>query len=453
MEVQLDQEVNIDVIGTLEYNKELGLVDIGYIPIPRPLDADFSALIDQFEQFNTAKEIIAFVKEHEKLKILLNAYNYCQYFGTAYQGLSGIEELEIRYRRDFENLDDKADRVKKQKERLREELSERLQAYNLEISYKECKNQIKIGQILAYSHRKRGWVFDPYQLRPNFLIHIKTNFGYGSSSYFLIRLKYKGLDIIAFHDWIIYQYAKLYEIVQYTKSFDLQNESWKQVLNYSKEACNLSLTDERSFVNKYIIQECERLVLGLEEALTQEEFKFLNWQQRFIIVHMGGYKLAEYRGQKISGALDFIDKILQFKEIAEVGNFINRIEKCNHKVKPLLENEIPILNSELSALYESLRILTPIYENVKAKKAFYDAEKIKYKELMLEAKEFSDKKFNYIMFEKRFMEVHPDYKKTLEEFHLRTQEFTNLTNQVKSLETIRGNIISFAQKIDAYFSN
>ena len=43
---------------------------------------------------------------------------------------------------------------------------------------------------------------------PNFSVEIKTNFGYGSVSYFYTKLKYKNIEITPFSEWVDYEFAR-----------------------------------------------------------------------------------------------------------------------------------------------------------------------------------------------------------------------------------------------------
>ena len=54
-------------------------------------------------------------------------------------------------------------------------------AASINKTYRRCYED---KTILIFSHRLRGWSNPVFQLTPNFSVEIKTNFGYGNSSYF-----------------------------------------------------------------------------------------------------------------------------------------------------------------------------------------------------------------------------------------------------------------------------
>ncbi|MCF8460259.1 MAG: hypothetical protein K9G46_06015 [Flavobacteriales bacterium] len=280
---------------------------------------------------------------------------------------------------------------------------------------------------------------------------MKTNFGYGSVSYFYTRIRYKELDVIPFSDWILYERAHLFEIIRYSAKHELINRSWIEALEYSRDACNLSLTDETAFVRKYVIDECERMVLGLEGFLHGNKFKFIDGQRIFTDVHKEGHNLIEFRGEKLSGALDFIEKINEFEKIAEVDEFVTRIETCNSKVLPMLVNEGLLIEDELRELNRTLIILKPIYENLKKSSEVYESLKSKLRFKMIADKEYTAYNFSFEELEKRFKEQNSEYEKFVPVYKEKEKQYQALTSQILSLETIKANIQKYNQAIETYF--
>ena len=453
METENAIQINVDALCVLKFAPNSELVMVDYEPILRPLDNDFEQLKSQFSlEYKDAKSILSYVKNHYRLKILLEKYNYCSKLSDSYQGLySDIAAIEAKFPSNFLNQTTKEELKKKEKETLLNDLQERLQAYYLELAYKSCEQKRLQKSILAYSHRKVGWGTPKYELNPNFSIELKTNFGYGYVSYFYTRIRYKKLDIIPFSDWILYERAQFFEIISYSAKHQLKNESWLEALEYSRDACNLSLTDEIAFVRKYVIEECERMVSGLEEFLIGEKFKFLNWEKISTDVHKEGHNLIEFRGEKISGALDFIEKILQFDSITEISEFVKRIEICNKKVQPMLTKEIVLIKQELIELNKILKVLKPIYEDLEKRNSDYENLKSKLRDKMVADKEFTLFNFNYEELEKRFKEQNPEYEKFYLEYKEKKKQYQALTAQILSLETTMANIERYNNTITTYF--
>lgn len=453
METENVIQINVDALCVLKFAPNSELVMVDYEPILRPLDSEFEQLKSQFSlDYKDAKSILSYVKNHYRLKILLKKYNYCGRLSDPFQGLySDIAAIEAKYPSKFLNKKKKEELKKKEKEALLSDLQKRLQAYYLELAYKSCEQKRIKKSILAYSHRKVGWGTPKYELNPNFSIELKTNFGYGYVSYFYTRIRYKQIDIIPFSDWILYERAQLFEIIRYSAKYQLKNESWLEALEYSRDACNLSLTDEIAFVRKYVIEECERMVSGLEKFLEGEKFKFLNWEKISTDVHKEGHNLIEFRGEKISGALDFIEKILQFDRITEISEFVKRIEICNKKVQPMLTKEIVLIKQELIELNKILDVLKPICEDLEKRNSDYENLKSKLRDKMIADKEFTLFSFNYEELEKRFKEQNPGYEKFYLEYTQKKEQYQALTAQILSLETAMANIERYNNTIRTYF--
>jgi hypothetical protein len=446
-----ENRINVDVICLLRFSPNSGLVFVDYEKIQRPLDKDFELLKAQFLISNKdAKSILIYVKEHPKLKVLLGTYDYCSKLNGTNQGINGdLKAVEAKYPSVFKDYKTKDELKKSEKETLLFDLEERLLAYYLKNSYEICEKERQQNFILAYSHRKVGFSTKYYQLNPNFSIELKTNFGYGYVSYFYTRIIYKELEIIPFSDWIIYEKARLFEIIRYSAKHALDNESWKEAMEYSKTACNLSIKDETEFVKKYVISECERMVAGLEEFLEGTKFKFIDKDRMFTDNHKDGHELIEFRGEKLSGALNFIEKIILFKGIIEIEDFVNRVEICNRKVQPMLKKEDILITQELFDLNEILIVLEPIFNSFEQKHKNYEALREALREELFWAEEtiiLNDQEFDI-----KFIGLNPEYKEFNVEYILKKGQYFALINQIYSLETTKENIIKYTNEINSYF--
>jgi hypothetical protein len=413
----------------------------------RPLDKDFELLKAQFLKSNKdAKSILLYVKEHPKLNVLIETYDYCSKLNDTYQGINGdIKAIEAKYPSVFKDYKTKDELKRNEKEALLFDLEERLLACYLKNAYEICEKKRQQNFILAYSHRRVGFSMPKYQLNPNFSIEFKTNFGYGYVSYFYTRIIYKELEIIPFSDWIIYEKARLFEIIRYSAKHALDNESWKEAMEYSKTAYNLSIKDETEFIKKYVISECERMVAGLEEFLEGTKFKFIDKNRMFTDNHKDGHELIEFRGEKLSGALSFIEKIIQFKVIIEIEDFVNRVEICNRKVQPMLKKEVPLITQKLFDLNEIFIVLEPIYNALEQKHKNYESLRDELfwadEAIFLNNKEFDIK----------FIDLHPEYEDFNVEYILKKDQYFALINQIYSLESTKENIIKYTNEINLYF--
>lgn len=303
-----------------------------------------------------------------------------------------------------------------------------------------------------------------YPLSPDFVIEFDTNFGYGASSYFYLILTYKGLDIIPFSQWILYRCAGWKEIIRYSQAYDLQNYYWLTAMEYAQEAYNLSITDEQVFISRYIIGECEKMVNGLESMLINDKFKKYSLGGIYSEeVYLKGHDLVEFRGEKISGALSFISKILEFEKIGSFKNFINRIEICNKKIQPVLENEIVEITKELVPLVSEMTPLEIKYQESLSRYSSYSKEReelvhslIKengehYKYWYLPDNEFKEQHPGYKTFNELFVEQHPEYPIFFNTYSEVCKKYFELSSIINLLKTTQENIVKYNRAIEKYF--
>jgi len=439
--------INEDVICILKFTKPSNLLAIDYITIEKKLGNDFNELKKQFaNKRKKAKNILKYVKKHDKLKLLLEQYDYCQFFNEPYQGIySTIKEIEEKYKSKFEESSDIKTEIENEKGLLLEDLQVRLHAYYLKNAYEKCEKKISSKSILTYSHRRRGWEMPSHSLTQDLSIQVKTNLGYGSVSYFYVLIKYKEINIIPYSEWVIYEKANLYEIVSYSAKFKVENESWAAALEYSNEAGNLSLTDEKSFLKKYVINECEKMVTALEGFLSENTFEFFTWNNTNKI-RKESHDLIEFRGEKISGALKFIAQIKQFKGIEKISDFISRIEICNKKIQPILTNELRLIDKKLNDIIPPFQKLKPICLELKEKHDINLKNRNKLLDSETEKQNYDSDKFEIIVRKKI-----PDYDLISREYYKNQNEMNRLEKQIDYLNKISENISEYVKVIEDYF--
>lgn len=460
-------EINKSVICVLTLDPTTQLVRVEYEPIERDLDGAFKELGKLFDNPEiNAKSIVCHIRDHPTLKVLFSAFDYCRDLDRPFQGISGsLEQIEKRYHSDFPESEYKSESLKREKEVLLSDCKERLLAYYLERSYEKCEIQIQSNSILAYSHRKVGWSTPTYQLNKNFSIELKTNFGYGGVSYFYTKLKYKGLDIIPFSEWVFYANAQLYEIIRYSAQHGLVNESWKEALAYVCDACNLSQTNEAAFVRKYIVDQCEALVHGLENFLREDKVTLRDWRRIYTDHHFAdyqttdvekeGHSMVELRGEKLSGALAFIQNITQFGGVVNIVDYVNRIENCNRLVQPMLTKEIVLIEQELSPLQACLDVLKPIMLELDKKHAEYEILRTQFRVNFFEKEKEKNRNSEphdlKEQFEKYFRASNPDYPAFFQIYEEKSKECLHLVIQISVLTKLKNNIDTYNREISSYF--
>ena len=468
------EKINEEVLCILRYKDNELIIDYEPIEINFPNESETFSKLCQTNSDNLLA-ISYFLKTTESIKPLQKNYKYCQKLDGSYQGFTVNFEERVKriiQSRDLFYLNQKnneeyniEENIFNLQDELEKEFALWVRAYNIEKTYRKCFDD---KQILTFSHRINGWSNPEYKLSENFTVELKTNFGYGSASYFYIKLKYKNIEITPFSEWIDYEIAKFSEIIRYTKSFayrilrgiyngkrvyqqKMENSNWQDAIDYTKTACNVSLKDEVDFVRKYIIDECERMVAGLENIYSVSEFTFKGEHETDYKIDKAGHQLMEFRGEKISGALDFISKILEFDKIAEIKSFITRIENVNRKIQPLLVVELKNIKLKLTDLNGEMATLKPQYLKLVADNQSYIRQKNELKKQMIISKELDWKFFDNEKLNKAFLDKFPEFEDFEKEFTNVTKNFNILTEQIQNFNKLFENITTYNSKILKHF--
>jgi len=480
--------INETEVGVLKKNTHNGEIFTEFIKIDRVLDNDFEAVLRKVESTNhTAYDIAVYVKDHPKLRALLSNFDYCGILGMAWEnGLQNISaSFDKQYPRIDEDITTSKEKKKENKQTLLHELQTRLNAYHLELTCKKCEVMLENNEILAFSHRKVGWSNPAYNsFDENFSIEVKTNFGYGASSYFYTLIKYKHINITPYSDWVLYGYARAYEIVTYTSKHPLCNESWIDTMEYLCEAYNLYVRDENAFVQKYIVEECEQMVTGLESFLNGNHFQFLDWQRfhfaqemekvkskkenieipdskfhfltwrrYFINREFEGRNLIEFRASKISDALTFIQQIISLNKIIEVENYITRIENCCKILSPILRSELVSVAEELKTQNKLLFNIKPKFDIATKKNENFDIQIYKSFNNIQSSGQFNSPIVVTEIMKKMYVEQNQMYAEFCKEYEVISKEYSDLTSKIQSLETFQLRVKNYLETIDTYFAN
>ena len=423
-------------------------------------------------------QIVSFIRKELQPKLPNKTFKYCKDLDKAYQSVhvnveNGIKTFldrkDLIYTNQKLALSDEKEfdldsRFKVLKRDIKEIIELWFKVFDIGFAYEKAK---AIPNVLSYSHRISGWSSPEYQLSPNFSIEFKTNFGYGNSSYFFTKIKYKNIEITPLSDWVNYEIAKFSEIIRYTREYQgevyrgtfngvkkfkkqIKNSYWQNAMEFAMEACNCSRRSETEFIEKYVIEECEYMVEGLTDILTKSSFKFKRGTETYE-VDKKGHQLIEFRAEKVSGAIDFISKIIEYNQIAEIQKFIVRIEQTNKKIQPIIIEEIKIIEVKLISLNKDFNALKPEYEKLKSKDIEYNKDLNKLRIEMINNKVFDYQNVDTEKLNQQFEQINPEYKDFVSEFKRVSIECNELVQKINILEKLKENIKSYQNKIENYF--
>lgn len=211
------------------------------------------------------------------------------------------------------------------------------------------------------------------------------------------------------------------------------------------------LKNEDEFVNKYIIEECELMVKGLEDILANDAIFAKDKHNGYYKIDKIGHYLIEYRGEKISGALDFVSKILTLKSIIGTNNFIKRVENLNSKMLPILTKELDYIKPEIEIADEQMRELKPRFQALVEKNRFYVIQKQSMRAQMVESNKAEPNYVNTTELNKLFMEKFIEYPGFETDFIDTSEKYYRLSDHIVNLNRVLNSISSYVNKINNYF--
>ena len=138
--------------------------------------------------------------------------------------------------------------------------------------------------VVAYSHRKLGWTTFEMELdaEADLGMVLKSNFGFGRSSYFMSLLRYKGINAINAPFLIFYSGVRKAEFAGYTYSYRISEESFQPCFENAvalhAEYCRIG---EGAFVDKYFRKALSDLSDLLSIVTQTETFLEITTLERF----------------------------------------------------------------------------------------------------------------------------------------------------------------------------
>ena len=216
-----------------------------------------------------------------------------------------------------------------------------------------------------------GFTTYEYQINDDIEFVVKTNFGFGHASYFFVNLRYKGIDILPYSDYVKYYFARMADFVRYTRLYDVQRDSWNIAFSFVEQTGNMAITTPKKFIHVWIQNECEEMMAGLrainqkpEQSLKHMISKFgHNEENQFDhSICLRNVRQAEvdsymvyphemtiaYRVEKVTGALLLLEKMKALTSLySTVIEHINEIKEMNKGLLPDIEKNMASMMNEI----------------------------------------------------------------------------------------------------------
>lgn len=351
------------------------------------------------------------------------------------RSLNDISRLNLEQTRllNAEILQAKARENKLLKKQFIQEATKYMRAYRyytfLNITIR-CNDRIKM-----YSTENIGRTTFKYPISNNILFVMKSNFGFGNSSYHFINLTYKGIDILPYAALVHYYYVNTIDFFRYTRQYIPTYKNWEVALNFVVETANLAIQDETEFVTKWIANEIDEMVAGLKiiSSTPQKSLKDLlrkpNKDYNFLFVRQA-YKsevneflaypeetATIFKAEKLTAALELIDKLKALsKAYPKALDAIEQIKALNIDFFPQLNRYINTIEQEIKHAEEIQKSKVAERDNIKTTwKSYYD----KMDEIIEEARKNGNCEFQPIREE--FFSINPDFKIIYNDVEKRTQ--------------------------------
>ena len=236
---------------------------------------------------------------------------------------------------------------------------EECEEYLLAKSYNDSlQDAMEHHDVKMYSVDKVGWSEFESDITDDIKVVVNTNFCYGSSSYFLVKLTYKGVDIVPYRHLVEYYYANAFEIKECTRDYYVSRECWKNAIQFVVDAANTA-EEPQSFIKKYIVEECSVMVEKLRRASTNHKVFFEgllkahhsdnilrslrdsdDWAKELYLIYPDEMPLAFYC-EKVSGALHFLDNLNKLgTSIPEINPMVNELKAMNRNLIPIINQQV-----------------------------------------------------------------------------------------------------------------
>lgn len=221
------------------------------------------------------------------------------------------------------------------------------------------------NSIKMFSKENIGWSHFTHQVNEDIKVALRTNFGYGSSSYFLLAVQYKGLDILPYSYIVKYYKAGMADLVRCTRSYSPCRESWSASFDFLSDFVNKSIADPANFVEYYIMQEVVEMMQGLEAIILNPK-GFMecisNMKADPCVINVRPMfdddktRMQTYpeettilfKVEKITGALDFLNSLTAIaKEVKTVQPHIDRLLEINMTLYPEVQDAIAKVNKKI----------------------------------------------------------------------------------------------------------
>lgn len=392
------------------------------------------------------------------LRRFTSDFDYCSCLSDSYQWICCMEDISFAdYRAGIEQFDKNKDAKGKERyaREARQRYYKRIEYRNLPATLENMYYSLgKDSSVMAFSHRRVGWASPEFKLNDDVKVAFLTNFGYGRASYFFLQIFYKGIGILPYSEWVHYRIASTYDIIRYTRRYHLANSEWIKAMSFTADAYNAAAACPAAFIQKNILNEVEEMVSGLEAILKTKGYRVLeNYFNPGHGVVISGDELMLFKGEKISGALDFLDQLQKLVVITDnVNSYIRRIMNCNLSVVTELQGAIAEKNKYIESVLSQIEKEQHVWNAISEKNNEYSKMREEMYKLIEKEEGFQGNTYSVICDErnKRFAKEYPEYDSFKRDFDAEEKKYNDLCSKRDKAQAFVKELQTYLDKIEAH---
>jgi hypothetical protein len=250
------------------------------------------------------------------------------------------------------------------------------------------------------------------------------------------------------------------DMINYTRSYTSERESWQPALEYLQKANNLLASNKAEFEKEYIIKEIDNLADNLEELLKMSRYdlgKFIRKsreagqlitlrnisrdESRIFDAYPEDFAFT-FKVEKILGASCFLKNMKELLEVtAFKSNGIRKVIQLNKELEPDTLKNISKYKKILSKRQITEDKLKSRVDDIETKLEPYEKER---DELL--AKEGWQ---NYLKISQQYSKEHPEYETLLEalrDARAEYNEFVRVSNRLRNFKSTLESKLSDSKK-------
>lgn len=335
-------------------------------------------------------------------------------------------------------------------------------AYN----YTQTLNSVKrMKDVRMYSTDTLGWSDFSYKVTDAISISLGTNFGYGTSSYFHLVVRFNGIEILPYSYITRYYFANIRDLKRYTRRYEATHDSWNTAFDFVAKTANFANASPRKFLEEWVLNEVKEMVHGLHAILEDPRFTVEDWinkagkdtdcdyltvrnmyadEKKCFSVYPEEMTMA-VQAEKITGALEFLENLSSLAtHIPDIDDFISEIKRMAVCVIPRLDAMVRTLNSKLAELRKQKGNKEDICEEL-------DTDLAQHREAIseqFEARSEERKEWSRSDFETEYTNTHPEYKVLSERKQMLSREIYDLACEISQRDEFRRSLVECRGRVE-----